>query len=283
MRSPPPMSSSTTTMTLGGNPWRSFVGASHVLPDQPRSSCEDRRAAAQNEMRVEGLEAVQLEELNLEDNRLVTIEGRRSLGAVVNSTSKNLITRLGESVPAPSSLSQLSWRITADEPSRACGSPLSDGAVRGQQQNLETREVQHLKTLPKLIIPHGRQPAGDADYRHYVVYDFRRVKVLDGGVEASDLSAAKSKCGPAARTPGGEDRSLLQQRQGTRPAPLRRSWGRLHHRLAAELGRRGVEPESNALTSTASARCRHSRPCACPGTAPRTTRCGPGAQSRVRP
>ena len=66
----------------------------------------------------------------------------------------------------------------------------------GNNKISETREVQHLKTLPKLIIlDMVGNPACDLpDYRHYVVYYLRRVKVLDGvGVEASDLSAAKSK------------------------------------------------------------------------------------------
>ena len=160
-----------------------------------------RRASfAQNEIsRVEGLEAcVQLEELNLEDNRLVTIEGLQTLSALRKlDLGKNRITRLENLSPHLSSLSQLSLEDNGVTSLRGLAGlhSLMELYV-GNNKISETREVQHLKTLPKLIIlDMVGNPACDLpDYRHYVVYYLRRVKVLDGvGVEASDLSAAKSK------------------------------------------------------------------------------------------
>ena len=213
-----------------------------------------RRASfAQNEIsRVEGLEAcVQLEELNLEDNRLVTIEGLQTLSALRKlDLGKNRITRLENLSPHLSSLSQLSLEDNGVTSLRGLAGlhSLMELYV-GNNKISETREVQHLKTLPKLIIlDMVGNPACDCDYRHYVVYYLRRVKVLDGvGVEASDLSAAKSKYA------GRLTREHLEEKIGRRffnnvrvldlSAARTRDWERLHHRLGGGIRRRrGVEP-----------------------------------------
>eukprot|EP00965_Chrysotila_dentata_P221734 6192546-Pleurochrysis_carterae.AAC.1 len=58
------------------------------------------------------------------------------------------------------------------------------------------KEVQHLKGLQKLIILDlaGNPLCETPDYRHYTVYQLRKLKVLDGvGIEVGEQSLAKEK------------------------------------------------------------------------------------------
>jgi Leucine-rich repeat (LRR) protein len=66
----------------------------------------------------------------------------------------------------------------------------------GNNNVAELREVQRLKSLPKLIIVDllGNPLCTQEEYRSYIVYHLRRIKVLDGsGVEATEQAVAKNR------------------------------------------------------------------------------------------
>ena len=61
---------------------------------------------------------------------------------------------------------------------------------------MNVKEVQHLKTLPKLIIVDlsGNRLCRHESYRLYCVYYLRKLKVLDGiGVDINEQQAAREK------------------------------------------------------------------------------------------
>ena len=83
----------------------------------------------------------------------------------------------------------------------------------GNNNIAELREVQQLKSLPKLIIMDllGNPLCGQEDYRYYIIFHLRRIKVLDGaGIEATEQAVAKN------RYAGKLTRDFLEDKVGRR-------------------------------------------------------------------
>eukprot|EP00854_Cymbomonas_tetramitiformis_P014094 gene14094-16667_t len=159
-----------------------------------------RRASfSDNELtRIEGLECcTSLEELSLEDNRIVQVEGLSTLTSLkLLDLGKNKISRV-------ENLENLTWltQLSVEDNEIECLAGLTQLSCLmelyiGNNRIAEMREVQQLKDLPKLIILDllGNPLCQCQDYRLYVVYHLRKLKVLDGmGIEATEQAAAKSK------------------------------------------------------------------------------------------
>ena len=160
-----------------------------------------RRASfCDNEIaRLEGLEeCTALEELSLEENRIVVIEGLQRLTALKKlDLGKNRISRIENLSPHLVNLTQLSLEDNAISSLEGLAglSSLMELYI-GNNSVAELREVQQLKSLPKLIIMDllGNPLCAQDDYRCYIIYHLRRIKVLDGmGVEAAEQAVAKNK------------------------------------------------------------------------------------------
>ncbi|GAX73782.1 hypothetical protein CEUSTIGMA_g1233.t1 [Chlamydomonas eustigma] len=164
---------------------------------------------------IEGLEScTALEELCLEDNRLGSIEGLQGLGKLKKLLlGRNKMVAL-DMMQHVTNLLQLS--IEDNELTSLAGlEPLVNllELYAGNNRIKELREAQRLRELPKLIIldlsgnPCAGggvvvpQPSSQADpiltnedYRLYVIYNVRKLKVLDGiPIEAAEQAAAKSR------------------------------------------------------------------------------------------
>jgi len=159
-----------------------------------------RRASfCDNELsRIEGLDAcTSLEELSLEDNRLLAIEGLTDLTNLKKlDLGKNKITKC-ENLSQLTCLTQLSLEdneITSLQGLMELNSLME--LYIGNNRISQLREAQHVKSLPKLIIMDllGNPLCQEEDYRYYIIYHLRKLKVLDGlGIEAAEQATAKSK------------------------------------------------------------------------------------------
>jgi len=159
-----------------------------------------RRASfCNNELtRIEGLEkCVLLEELSLEDNRVIKLENLGCLTMLARlDLGKNKITRV-EGLEALTHLTQLSLEdndVTSLSPLAKLPSLME--VYIGNNRLGQLKEVQHLKTLPKLIILDlsGNALCDADEYRAYAIFHLRRLKVLDGiGIESTEQHSAKEK------------------------------------------------------------------------------------------
>ncbi|GLD92807.1 hypothetical protein PINS_up001386 [Pythium insidiosum] len=150
--------------------------------------------------RIDGIQACRrLEELSLDENRITRIEnldGLRSLKRL--SLARNRITVV-ENLDRLENLTQLSLEDNHITSLRGFGNaPKLMELYLGNNRIEVLKEVQHLKTLPKLTIldVSGNDITQATDYRLYTIYYLRRVKVLDGEtVSPQEQSDAKQKYG----------------------------------------------------------------------------------------
>jgi len=159
-----------------------------------------RRASfCNNELtRIEGLEkCILLEELSLEDNRIIKLENLSTLVMLSRlDLGKNKIARV-EGLDALVHLTQLSLEdneISSLAPLAKLTS-LMEIYIGNNRIGL-LKEVQHMKSLPKLIILDlsGNALCQANEYRPYAIYHLRRLKVLDGvGIESTEQNSAKEK------------------------------------------------------------------------------------------
>ena len=157
-----------------------------------------RRASfCDNELtRVEGLECcTSLEELSLEGNRITAIEG---LSTLINLKTLDL----GKNkIPQVQGLEMLTWltqlSIEDNEIESLAGLSALSCLMElyiGNNNISQLREVQQLRDMPKLIILDllGNPLCQTEDYRLYVVYYMRKLKVLDGlGIEVRNTRVAR--------------------------------------------------------------------------------------------
>lgn len=161
--------------------------------------CLRRLSLCDNDITViEGLgDCTRLEELCLEDNRITQIGG---LGACLNlkrlDLGSNKIASVAnlEKLTALTQLALEDNEITSLEGIPCCKSLME--LYLGNNRLDQLRQIQALKLLPKLIICDlsDNPLCEEEDYRHYVIYHLRKLKVLDGlGIEAAETQVAKSK------------------------------------------------------------------------------------------
>lgn len=147
---------------------------------------------------IEGLEKVHvLEELNLEENRIVRMEALSSLRFLKKlDLGKNRISKV-EGISSLSQLSQLSLEDNELVSLEGLGRlPALMELYIGNNRIDNIKEVLSLKDLPKLIILDlsGNPLCRHEKYRLYTVYHLRRLKVLDGvGVDNTEQAAARDR------------------------------------------------------------------------------------------
>ena len=153
---------------------------------------------AQNEIaRMEGLDALaNLEKLNMEENRVAQIENTEALVNLRElNLARNRLCRVENLAPHLVRLTRLSLegnRLTSLR--GVTGLPELCELYVGENAVAETREVFHLKQLPKLVILDlaGNPVCFANEYRPYVLFTLRRVKVLDAvGVDAAEHAEAR--------------------------------------------------------------------------------------------
>ena len=153
---------------------------------------------AQNEIaRMEGLDALaNLEKLNMEENRVAQIENTEALVNLRElNLARNRLCRVENLAPHLVRLTRLSLegnRLTSLR--GVAGLPELCELYVGENAVAETREVFHLKQLPKLVILDlaGNPVCFANEYRPYVLFTLRRVKVLDAvGVDAAEHAEAR--------------------------------------------------------------------------------------------
>lgn len=148
--------------------------------------------------RIGGLQAcTRLEELCLDDNEITQIENLEQLSFLKKlHLGRNRLTVI-QHLDSLENLIQLSLEENQISSLRGLGSALKLMELYlGNNQIENLKEVQHLKSLPKLTILDlsGNEITRLPDYRLYTVYYLRRVKVLDGvSVSTQDQSNAKQK------------------------------------------------------------------------------------------
>ncbi|KAE9361936.1 hypothetical protein PF008_g533 [Phytophthora fragariae] len=148
--------------------------------------------------RIDGLQAcTRLEELCLDDNEIAQIENLEQLCFLKKlHLGRNRLTAI-QHLNSLENLIQLSLEENQISSLRGLGSALKLMELYlGNNQIENLKEVQHLKSLPKLTILDlsGNEITRLPDYRLYTVYYLRRVKVLDGvSVSTQDQSNAKQK------------------------------------------------------------------------------------------
>lgn len=148
--------------------------------------------------RIEGLEkCVHIEELCLEGNRITMIEGLETIHQLRKlELGRNRITSLSK-LEHLKYLVQLS--VEDNDISSLSGLAQLNSLMElyiGNNNISELREVQQLRELPKLIILDllGNPVYREEDSRHYIVYNLRKLKVLDGlAIEATEQAQAKAK------------------------------------------------------------------------------------------
>ena len=172
---------------------------------------------AQNEIaRMEGLDAlVNLETLNMEENRVAQIENTETLVNLRElNLARNRLHRVENLAPHLVRLTRLSLEGNLLTSLRGvAGLPELCELYVGQNAIAETREVFHLKQLPKLVILDlSCNPVCFLnEYRPYVLFTLRRVKVLDAvGVDAAEHAEAR------ARFAGRVTRDFLEVKFGRR-------------------------------------------------------------------
>ena len=152
----------------------------------------------QNEIaRMEGLDALaNLEKLNMEENRVAQIENTEALVNLRElNLARNRLCRVENLAPHLVRLTRLSLegnRLTSLR--GVAGLPELCELYVGENAVAETREVFHLKQLPKLVILDlaGNPVCSVNEYRPYVLFTLRRVKVLDAvGVDAAEHAEAR--------------------------------------------------------------------------------------------
>lgn len=136
-----------------------------------------------------------LETLDLEDNRIRRMAGLAPLVRLRRlDLSKNYIER-AESLDTLKSLQYLSLshnRISSLAPLSTCGSLLE--LYCSSNMVASEKEALHLRDLPKLIILDlAGNPCASIDvYRSYVVFQVKRLKVLDGiSIDAAEIQRSK--------------------------------------------------------------------------------------------
>ncbi|OWZ12517.1 hypothetical protein PHMEG_00014310 [Phytophthora megakarya] len=148
--------------------------------------------------RIDGLQAcTRLEELSLDDNEISEIKNLDQLTFLKKlHLGRNRLTVI-QHLDSLENLIQLSLEDNQISSLRGLGSALKLMELYlGNNQIGSLKEVQHLKSLPKLTILDlsGNEITKIPDYRLYAVYYLRRVKVLDGvSVSTQDQSNAKQK------------------------------------------------------------------------------------------
>lgn len=148
--------------------------------------------------KMEGLAALtRLETLNFEENRLSSIENCEQLRELRElNVARNKLVRL-DNLLALSNLIRLSVEGNQISSLRGVsGLPNLCELYAGDNQIAETREIFHLKTVNKLVILDltGNPVTRTFEYRPYVLFTLRRVKVLDGdGVDALEHGDARSR------------------------------------------------------------------------------------------
>ncbi|KAF5838089.1 hypothetical protein DUNSADRAFT_3398 [Dunaliella salina] len=166
-----------------------------LLPNLRRASFADNQIS-----HIESLEGcTALEELCLEENRVVAIEGLQGCTRLKKlQLGRNRLAYL-DMLGSMTSLTQLS--VEDNELKSLAGiEPLVNlmELYAGNNRLQEMREVQRLRELPKLIIldlsGNPCSTASPEDYRLYVIFSVRKLKVLDGApIEAAEQASAKSK------------------------------------------------------------------------------------------
>ncbi|CAG9462944.1 unnamed protein product [Pedinophyceae sp. YPF-701] len=192
------------------------VDAAHVrrLQNLGRLSGVLRASFRDNEIaRIEGLEGcTSLQELSLEDNCISDAAGLAGLTQLRKlDLGQNMVASLA-GLTTLTNLTQLSVEENRITSLAGLSSLVSLMELYAANNRLEhPREALHAKDLPHLIIldlvgnPLTRAPS----YRHYVIFQARRLKVLDGApVEAQEQAAAKS------RFAGRLTRDFLRERLG---------------------------------------------------------------------
>ena len=148
--------------------------------------------------RMEGLDScIHIEELCLEGNRISTIEGLDNVQQLRKlELGRNRISSLSR-LEHLKHLVQLS--VEDNDISSLSGLAQLTSLMElyiGNNNISELREVQQLRELPKLIILDllGNPVYREEDSRHYIVYNLRKLKVLDGlSIEATEQAQAKAK------------------------------------------------------------------------------------------
>ena len=138
-----------------------------------------------------------LEELSLEDNRIIKLENLAPLVLLSKlDLGKNKIARV-EGIETLGLLTQLSLEDNEITSLTGLGKLTSLMELYiGNNRISQVKEVQQLKALPKLIILDlsGNPLCETPDYRAYTVFQLRKLKVLDGvGIEMGEQNLAKEK------------------------------------------------------------------------------------------